>query len=61
MYKIYQKLKEDGAWIPIIDVKLSKSKRVDRLFETTESAEYFINNVIKPENPDFVKVVEDEV
>ena len=44
-YKVYVRLEEDAEWIPVIDMKLSKLKKVDRIFMNEAQAEYFIKDL----------------
>jgi hypothetical protein len=62
-YKVFQKLSEEGRWIAIIDVKLTRTKTVHRLFKEKSEAEFFIKKMMARENQDWIKIeeVDDEV
>lgn len=44
---VQARLKEEGDWIPVIDMKLSKTKKQVRLFFTKDEAQYFVNKEMK--------------
>jgi len=50
MYKLYTKLKEDQEWIAVLDVKLSRVNKVDRIFMNREEAEAFVKQQNIPDN-----------
>ena len=41
-YKVYTRLNETNEWDSIVDMKLSKLTRVDRVFMSEEEAKQFI-------------------
>lgn len=46
-YKVLVKNSEDDTWDPVLDMKLSRTKAVPRLFLDEEAAQYFIDNTEK--------------
>lgn len=46
-YKVLVKLNDTEDWIPVIDMKLSRTKKVDRLFIDEEAAQFYIDQQAK--------------
>ncbi len=42
-YKVLVQVSEDGDWDPVLDMKLSRTRSVPRLFLEEEDAQYFID------------------
>jgi len=61
-YKIYVKLSENDTWTSVMDVKLSRTKKIDRIFMNEKEVNHFKNTVLSDTDPEFIKVEElDEV
>lgn len=50
MYKLYTKLREEQEWIAVLDVKLSRVNKVDRIFMSIDEAKHFVEAEKIPEN-----------
>lgn len=48
-YKVMVKVSDNGSWDPVLDMKLSRTKTVPRLFIDEEAAQYFIDQQPKVE------------
>lgn len=48
-YKVLVQTSEDGDWDPVLDMKLSRTRTVPRLFLDEEAAQYFIDQQPKHE------------
>lgn len=59
-YKVLTRLNENDSWDAVIDMKLSKTRKVERLFYTEADAEHFINNHLKTIERSNIKVEEAE-
>ena len=62
-YKVLVKLNDTEDWIPVIDMKLSRTKKVERLFIDEDAAQYFIDQQPKQEGGEYnrqFKIVEAE-
>ena len=49
-YKVLVQVSEDGDWDPVLDMKLSRTRSVPRLFLDEEAAQYFIDQQPKQED-----------
>ena len=48
-YKVLVQVSEGGDWDPVLDMKLSRTRSVPRLFIDEEAAQYFIDQQPKQE------------
>ena len=48
-YKVLVQVSEDGDWDPVLDMKLSRTRSVPRLFLDEEAAQYYIDQQPKQE------------
>lgn len=48
-YKVLVQVSENGDWDPVLDMKLSRTRSVPRLFLEEEDAQYFIDQQPKQE------------
>ena len=48
-YKVLVQVSEDGDWDPVLDMKLSRTRSVPRLFIDEEAAQYYIDQQPKQE------------
>ena len=48
-YKVLVQVSEDGDWDPVLDMKLSRTRSVPRLFLEEEDAQYYIDQQPKQE------------
>jgi len=55
-YKVYTRLSEEGEWNVVIDMKLSRLKKVDRIFMNENQAQFFAKNL--PHEEQNVKIEE---
>lgn len=56
-FKIYTRVDENGSWHPVIDMKASRTKKIDRIFFTEDSAKYFVQKEITAEEKN-IRIVE---
>jgi hypothetical protein len=57
-YKIYTKLSENDTWTSVMDVKLSRTKKVDRIFMNEKEVKHFVATALKDTDEEFIKVEE---
>jgi len=48
-YKVLVQVSEDGDWDPVLDMKLSRTRSVPRLFLDEDAAQYYIDQQPKQE------------
>ena len=48
-YKVLVQVSENGDWDPVLDMKLSRTRSVPRLFIDEEAAQYYIDQQPKQE------------
>jgi len=54
-YKVLVQVSEDGDWDPVLDMKLSRTRSVPRLFYTEEDAQIFIDQQSKQASEGYVR------
>lgn len=54
-YKVLVQVSEDGDWDSVLDMKLSKTRAVPRLFIDEEAAQYYIDQQPKQESVGYTR------
>lgn len=57
-YKVLVRNSEEDEWDAVLDMKLSRTKSVHRLFIDEEAAQYFIDNLTEKSPKDEFMIVE---
>jgi hypothetical protein len=52
-YKVLVQVSEDGDWDPVLDMKLSRTRSVPRLFLDEDAAQYYIDQQPKQEEGNY--------
>ena len=54
-FKVLVQVSEDGDWDPVLDMKLSRTRSVPRLFLDEEAAQYYIDQQPKSESVNYLR------